>query len=309
MSNSNQNINFIVRTIRVADCPDLRELWCQIYSNKSSKFKSAPEVAISIDPNGLFVAQDLSTGKLIGSCSGIKVSPNLGFIGGYAVSPEYQGQGIGPVMWKKVMDYLGDINIALFPRDQEMGEKYGKKWNFQIAKHKRLVHMTGKVVLNDDICVKNIDGITVCPITTDLLSGVIDYDSDVCNGIDRRLFIEGVINFPETWNLVAINERREVCGYCIIYSANCDVTIVGPLYADNEQLAELLVTRCLQLLPEDRLQNVKYHCWDINLKSIAIAEKFGLKLTVNRPIMYSKQTIDGKLDKIFTVSSTMYYPF
>ncbi|XP_054165756.1 uncharacterized protein F36G3.2-like [Oppia nitens] len=292
--------------MRVSDCDVIRDLWPQC---KASIFKRANEVMLNIDPNGIFVAEEVDTGKIIGYCCGVKVSPKLGFIGGYAVRPEYQGQGVGPVIWKKVMDYLGDINIALFARTQEMGEKYGEKWGFQMMKHKRLVHMTGKVVLNDDICVKSIDGITVCPITTELLPGVTEYDSDICDGIDRRLFIDGVIKSPETWNLVAINERREVCGYCIIYRALCHVTVVGPLYADNEHIAELLVTRCLQLIPEDRQQNVLYYSWNINLKSIEIAEKLGLKLTYNRPIMYSKQAIDGKLDKIFTVSSTMYYPF
>ncbi|XP_054165635.1 uncharacterized protein LOC128963168 [Oppia nitens] len=307
MSNPNPGFSFIVRKIRVTDCPAVRQFWWQMYSNNSSKFNSA-ELAISIDPNGVFVAQDLSTGKLIGYCSGVKVSPNLAFIGGYSVIPEYQGHGIGSMIWEKVMDYLGDINITLCAPTQEMGEKYAKKWGFEISKHKRMVNMMGKVVLNDNH-IKSIDGITVCPITTDLLPGVIEYDKNICDGIDRRLFIDGVLKSVESWNLVAINERREVCGYCIIYISCSDATYVGPLYADNERVAELLVTQCLQLLPENRLQKVLYLCWDINLKSIAIAEKLGLKLTRNRPIMHSKQAIDGKSDNIFALSSAMYYPF
>ena len=41
-------------------------------------------------------------------CSGINVSPGLGFMGSYAVRTEYQGLGIGSALWRKAMEHIGN---------------------------------------------------------------------------------------------------------------------------------------------------------------------------------------------------------
>ncbi|XP_054165752.1 uncharacterized protein F36G3.2-like [Oppia nitens] len=297
---------YLVRELRVSDADSVRQIWTE---SGFMAMKYGPEIWRKSFSEGLFVAEDVSTGQVIGYCDGVNLTNDLAFIGGYSVKPEYRGQGIGAALWAKAVTYMGtDRNIALFAATQAMGDYYRTKCGFGVVPDRRLVHMTGQVVVNDDI-IKNIDGITLSVITNEILPLVVKYDSNVCAGLNRTVYIKELTKSPDTWNLVAINENRDVVGYCIIYTTTTEVTMVGPLYADNDKIAELLVGQCCHQLPVERRNNFLYYCWNTNDKSIGLAKRLGLTYLKDRPFLFNKKLVDGQLDKQFCISNSFLYPY
>ncbi|CAG2112381.1 unnamed protein product, partial [Medioppia subpectinata] len=242
---------------------------------------------LGLNPKCIFVAQDIDSGKLLGMTSGINISPELAHVGQYGVKRDYQGLGIGSALWEQMMAHMGDRNVSLYASDL-MVAKY--KVHFSFVPERRLVHFTGNVTNNN--LVDSIDGISLVPIDKSNIGDVIEYDKTVTNGVDRRLMFEALYKTPETVNLVAINEKNKVLGYCVLFSTNLsNLVLVEPLYADNQQIAELLISKCCQRFPETKTHQLLYLCWDSNNKSMEIALKLGLKRKCDQPILFNPKCI------------------
>jgi len=55
--------NFIIRELKLDDCEEVRNIWTEV---EFVIAKYINEVMMKIDPKGIFVAQDIETGKIIG---------------------------------------------------------------------------------------------------------------------------------------------------------------------------------------------------------------------------------------------------
>jgi hypothetical protein len=216
--------------------------------------------------------------------------------------------GIGSALWKKVMEYIGnERNIGLFS-DTAMFEKYHNRSGFVIVPEKRLLFYDGKV--NCDNLIKQLDGVSLVRINQYNINAVSEYDKQICDGLDRRQLIEEYCKTPETVCLAALNiDNHQIIGYCIITATNFNTATVEPLYADNERIAELLICKCCELLPIAKTNGIMFHCWHSNEKAIAIANKMGLNFDDEESILFTKKLIEGKVDKIFCLSSLGFYPF
>ncbi|XP_054165754.1 uncharacterized protein F36G3.2-like [Oppia nitens] len=219
---------YIIREMQLKDTDSVRQLWTDI--KFVNAFKWSPELYHKVFDCGVMVVDNQSTGKIIGACVGVNVSKKLGFIGGYGVLPEYRGQGIGQSLWNRTMANMGDRNVGLFAVSDTMGNIYKTKCEFSVVPNRRLIHMTGKILVTDDV-VKHIDGITLCPLNEEVLTKVAKYDTEVTEGLDRKDYIEELCKSPDTWNLVAINENRDVVGYCVLYITVTELTMCGPVNA------------------------------------------------------------------------------
>jgi len=206
------------------------------------------------------------------------------------------------------MDHVGtERNISLYAQPY-MVSKYKEKWGFNINPDKKLMTYEGKA--NRDHLLKHLDGISVVHINKDNIQSVVDYDKEVCDGLERRAFIEYYSECNQTIALTALNiESNKVLGYCIITITNFDSTIVYPLYADNELIAEVLIGKCCELLPITKTNGIMFQFWDSNEKSMAIANKMGLNFNHSLPILFTKSLIEGKLEKIFCLGSRSFYRF
>ena len=240
--------------------------------------------------------------------SGINLTSNLAFIGQYAVRPQYQGLGIGSALWKRVMGNIGtERNISLFSGDR-MFETYRNKLGFVIVPEKRIHFYTGKV--NCDHLIRQLEGVSLVLINEYNVIAVSEYDKQICDGLDRRQLIEEYCKTPQTVCLAAVNkESHQIIGYSIITATISDMAIFEPLYADNEQIAELLISKCCDLLPIAKTNGIVFKCWDFNEKAITLANKMRLNFVRKEPILFTKELIEGKVEKIYCVSSRDFYPF
>jgi hypothetical protein len=206
------------------------------------------------------------------------------------------------------MEHIGtERNISLFSADR-MFETYRNKLGFVIVPEKRIHFYTGKV--NCDNLIKQLEGVSLVLINEYNVIAVSEYDKQICDGLDRRQLIEEYYKTPETVCLAAVNEEsHQIIGYSIITATNIDTATVEPLYADNEQIAELLIGKCCDLLPIAKTNGILFQCWDFNKKAITLAKKMRLNFFGKEPNLFTKQLVEGKVEKIYCVSARGFYPF
>ncbi|CAG2103218.1 unnamed protein product [Medioppia subpectinata] len=231
--------------------------------------------------------------KLLGFICGVNLSPELSYGAMYAVRQEYQGLGIGSTLCDKLIVHFGDRNVCVYAGDQKMYNKYKDLYKFNaIPQRKRLI-MKGKPVVNG--LTASIRGISLVDMNDKNIADVIEYDKQVCDGLDRSAQLRALNGRFENINSVAINDNNQVMGYCSVSETASGDPFVAPLYADNQQIAELLVGNCLQRITDWETKEIYYSCWDSNPESLEIANKLGLKPRKQIPIMFTKKIIDGKL--------------
>ena len=207
------------------------------------------------------------------------------------------------------MEHIGtERNISLYSMPY-MVNKYKTKSNFLIVSEKELSLFYGRYEENKNF-IDYIGEISLSPMNENNFEKVVKYDKDICDGLEREYMFRELIKSEGNVNLVAINKMNEVVGYCFICLTVQHMGKVEPLYADNEQIAELLFNKCCQLSSVAKTKRLAYICWNNNLNSLAIVNKLSeLELLGNRPLLFTKKYIEGKADKIYCVSTRAFYPF
>jgi hypothetical protein len=206
------------------------------------------------------------------------------------------------------MEHIGtERNISLSPAEK-MSQTYQNKCGFVIVPEKRIQIYVGKA--NCDNLIKQLTGVSLVLINEHNVISVSEYDKEICDGLDRRQLIEEYCKTPETVCLAAVNkEDHRIIGYSIMTATNSEMVTVEPLYADNEQIAELLIGKCCDFLPIAKTNGILLLCWDSNQKAIALAKKMGLNFQFDQQILFTKQLVEGKTEKIYCNSALSFYPF
>lgn len=205
------------------------------------------------------------------------------------------------------MEHIGkDKNVSLFAAEA-MFEKYRDRSGFTIVPQKRLHYYYG--TLNCDRLLKSVAGVTLTEISADTIDRVAHYDKLV-TGIDRKVVIESLAKTNGNVTAVALNQSQQVLGYCVFCVANVGSLMIEPLYADGQNIAEVLINKCSQTLNKDQSRQVIYHFWDSHPQSKAIAEKLGLKyMNLKEPVLFTKEALEGDTNKIFCITNSAFFPF
>jgi hypothetical protein len=188
-----------------------------------------------------------------------------------------------------------------------MSQTYQNKCGFVIVPEKRIQIHAGKA--NCDNLIKQLIGVSLVLIDEYNVIAVSEYDKKICDGLDRRQLIEEYCKTPETVCLAAVNKDQQIIGYSIMTATNSDMVTVEPLYADNEQIAKLLISKCCDLLPIAKTNGILFLCWDFNEKAIALAKKMELNFQFDQQILFTKQLVEGKSEKIYCNCALSFYPF
>ncbi|CAG2166080.1 unnamed protein product [Oppiella nova] len=235
----------------------------------------------------------------------VNVSEDFAVIGGYCVKPEYQGHGIGNNIWNSGMAHMGDRNIGLIAANMKMFEIYRDRHHFKCIREP-VLYMRGQLALDRDL-IDHIKGVSLVAMNEDNVRDVIEYDQQVC-GLDRSVMIEGFYKTADNVSLVAINDRNQVLGYCLIMETCYQgLQLVAPLYADNCQIAELLGHKCCLLLPLSKRNDVIIKCWKSDHKAIQLAKKLGLSEGIEQMGGYTKVIPQTNVGKMYSLGSTMFY--
>jgi GNAT superfamily N-acetyltransferase len=239
------------------------------------------------DPNGFFIG---TIDDLPVSCiSLVKYSQDFAFLGFYIVHPDFRGMGYGYDLWKKAMEYAGKINTGLDGvTDQQ--ENY-KKSGFRFAY--RNIRYEGKSQRYSNINTQNIELIT--PQTID---AVIKYDAPLFP-VNRGRFLRNWIFQPGHF-AYTFSVQNDIQGYLVLRKCRTGFK-AGPLFADTPEIAEhLLLHATGQLEP-----GVSYFVDipEVNAAARHIIHKTGLQKVFETARMYTGETPDIDLSKIFGITS------
>lgn len=238
------------------------------------------------DSNGFFIG--LLDDQPIGCISAVSYDGSFGFIGFYIVVPEYRGQGYGIQLWNKAIDYLKNHNVGLdgVVKQQPNYRKSGFKLAYRNIRYEVKV------------------GGWQADSTNILACSDVSFD-DLCV-YDRYFFPENRKPFLSCWtNLpqskaIAFIENGAISGYGVIRKCFQGYK-VGPLFADNNDIADVLFINLVNYAGEGSLVYIDVP--EVNSSAVALAHRYNMKKVFETARMYTKQKPTISIDRLFGVTT------
>jgi ribosomal protein S18 acetylase RimI-like enzyme len=238
------------------------------------------------DPSGFFIGE--LRDEPVGSISAVAYDANFGFIGLYIVKPEWRGRGLGYRIWQHGIAYLGARNIGLDGVVAQQGN-YAKS-GFRLAW--RNVRFQGVARAN-------------IPHDHGALMQLADVPRSVLEAYDRTLFPAARASFLDAWltqpdavALASVN-AGQLRGYAVLRKCRAGRK-VGPLCAEDAHTAQTLFDALLAHCPGE---TVALDVPEPNPAAIALAERHGMTSVFETARMYTKETPDVELAKVFGVTT------
>ncbi|NQX85749.1 MAG: GNAT family N-acetyltransferase [Flavobacteriaceae bacterium] len=241
------------------------------------------------DPHGFygFYLED----KLIAGGAIVSYNQEFGFMGLFIVHPSFRAQGVGKKLW-----YLRrDLLIRRLNNDATIGmdgvvemQSFYEKGGFNIAfRDERYECIGQKTPISDAISI----------IETEDFEKLVDYDLE-CFGYERREFLKNWFVIPNSKSF-KFSEKNELKGYAVIRKVNSGFKI-GPLFADNDEIAEELYKACLNSVVG---KTVYLDIPVINKGAVGLVKKYGAKYIFECARMYYGDFPKMNIDKVFGITT------
>jgi ribosomal protein S18 acetylase RimI-like enzyme len=273
--------NFTVRAMRRSEL-DLIIDWAAVEGWNPGTYDA--ECFYQADQCGFFVGE--LNNELVASISAVAYSKHFAVIGFYIVKPQFRGQGFGMKMWRAAMAYLGsERNISL---DGEIAQQENyQKSGFQIAYHHIRYQAVGSGVAPDGIV----------ELKTVPFDQLVAYEQELFPA-KRKQFLRLWIKQSNSAAYGVVKDGH-IVGYGVIRQSHTGFRI-GPLNADDEQIAEQLL---LALLAFGSDAPVFLDVPDANLEAIKLAQRYGMKPVSKVARMYNKEIPNLPINRVFAVTS------
>ncbi|XP_054168181.1 uncharacterized protein LOC128965499 [Oppia nitens] len=325
-----QTKRYKIRHLRRHEIPQL----LQICHKEGRHMGTTEEVEswLQFDPKGFFVAVD-DDGVILGSCCGIRLSGQHGYVGMYVVSAEWRGCGIGKQIWNAAIHHLGHRNNGLSAVShlfQLYRDKAGfchiADWTVDLYKlnhmHKLYQYIASDHSINKSdtdipIYQLNYDMSEFCtvsvspklrtkPINDKLIADVIAYDRRL-HSYDRSKIVRLTVRESKCRTRVALLGDT-VVGYGCIKPNLQNHWMITPLYADNEYIARMLLCDLLSGLSMLELdEGVVLKTPSNNNSAINLLKMLGFeKQTYSLKRCYTRQVFDVPTHHIYALHTSVF---
>lgn len=237
---------------------------------------------------------------------GVFVHPDTAFLGMYAVKPELHGKGIGMKMYNRLMKHINSRNLGMYAVLEHL-DMYRDKAGFKAQDSRQLVifETNESNPPNVELLVNSIRGTRVCPLTAEHYESVIEYDQTI-HGYPRNRLLRNVFQEPDTAAFVAIDVEEHhdspIQGYGCIRTNNIGKAMIGPLYANNDAVAELLMKNLFHKLSGPFSRGLLYMTLDSNPGGERIADKIGLTKVEELPRLFNKKPYkDAQWNQVYCI--------
>lgn len=263
-----------------------------------------------------------STGEILGMCAGVFVDPETAFIGLYAVRPELQGKGIGIKIWNRIMAHINGKNAGLYAVPEHL-HTYRDRAGFRVEDSIRMIVYEGDGPSSTEDLVHEVGNVGISEASEDLLHQIVSYDTKITY-VDRSHLLRHTIREKDTVSLVAFETDQQrvgsakgnfdaassrVLGYICMRTNNIGKAMVGPLYADNDAVAELLMNEALKRLPVASSRGLLFMTLDCNPGGIRIAEKLRLECNEHLPRFFTQKLADADFNHIYCIHTPNFSPY
>lgn len=290
---------FEIRLMKREEIPQVLDLWRE--TNLSEGTYSI-DTWYEYDPEGFYAAVT-KDGTVIGSCSGVLQHNDLIFFGLYAVRSTLQRRGIGIKIWGKVMERLGDRNAGVNPVPEQLAN-YRDRSGFRIQSDWCCVVCKTKELSTSGMLTElpGIDINVIRPEKTYDASeydAISEYDADVL-GFCRPRLAELQCKQKESITIVARNAHdNSVCGYGNVKENIKGNALVGPLFADSDSIAELILYHIVKSFPTAESKGITLMTVDCNKDALALFEKLGFKIEEGTARLYKNEEVEVQFNKVF----------
>ncbi|XP_074602111.1 uncharacterized protein LOC141855837 [Brevipalpus obovatus] len=296
--------DYHVRCMEMSDVPEALEVWKEVGLYEGLH---TIESFLQVDPEGFFVAVRNNDGLVIGTLSGVFVDPRTAFIGLYAVRPKFQGHGIGMRLWQKMLNHVGDRNAGLHAVPK-LQKTYQEKAGFKLLDERKIFEYKSMSLRTDDL-VHKIDNIAVVPMDENMIDSAIAYDERILF-YNRGKLLRAIFGEKDALALAAIDQDNgKIVGYGCIKKNNIDTAMSGPVYAENDAVAELIVFNLITKFNLAQEKGLNMMVPDCNPGAIRIAQKLGMIKHEELPRLFTKNIPDADFDKIYCITVANFSPF
>ena len=238
------------------------------------------------DPNGFLIGY--IDDEPIATISVIKYGMTFGFLGFYIVKPEYRGKGYGIQIWNAGLKYLKGRNIGL---DGVVGQQANyKKSGFKLAY--RNIRYEGVGGSNPP------ENAEIVQLYTLPFETIDSYDRPFFPA-KRSRFIKSWINQTGA-DALGIMKNGKLAGYGVIRPCRSGYKI-GPLFADNPELAESLFGALKSKAKPSELFYLDTP--EVNRTAVEMAERNNMNVSFETARMYMGEKPDMPLNRLYGVTS------
>ena len=208
-------------------------------------------------------------GRPIGCIAAIRYSDTYGFIGLFFVEEDFRKQWLGLYLARTALNYLGKRNIGLdgLPDRIETYKRIGFKPAYKIYRYECIGEGNVTSGITD---LKDIN-----------FEELVKYDTKMFS-TPRPEFLKAWINQPESSSL-CILKNDKIKGYGVIRKCREGFKI-GPLFADNEEIAEKLFVALSSSVPNEQIY---MDVPEKNKAAINLALRHKMRIGIETIRMYS----------------------
>ena len=235
---------------------------------------------------GYYIGDELIAGGSIVSYGG-----RFGFMGFFIVKPDYRSQGIGQKLWMERRNrLLGRLQPgATIGMDGVVAlQDFYRKGGFELAFRDERYERLGERFIQE----KQIDRLQTIDFPY-----ILAYDA-LCFGLERPQFLKPWLEMPESHSF-KFTENGLIKGFALMRKAGVGYKI-GPLFADDVQVAEALYKACLNAVQG---KSVFLDIPVTNLQAVALVEKYKAVYVFECARMYHGNPPKQALNKIFGVTT------
>lgn len=238
------------------------------------------------DPKGFFIG--LLGGEPVATFSAVKYGDSFGFLGFYIVKPGYRGEGYGIQIWNTGIEYLDGRIIGL---DGVIAQQHNyKKSGFVLAYRNIRYQGTGGG--------QHRDNTGIVPMSEVAFEDICRYDRPFFHD-DRRQFLKCWINQPQGVAL-GILQNGKLSGYGVLRICGVGYKI-GPLFADNTEVAERLFAALKSKVPEGGPFFLDIP--EVNPAAVDLVNRHGMKVVFETARMYKGKRPELPIDRLFGVTT------
>ncbi|GFY72546.1 n-acetyltransferase domain-containing protein [Trichonephila inaurata madagascariensis] len=253
------------------------------------------------DPAGISVAE-LDSGELIGLGAVVNHNDKTSFGGAFIVHEKYRTMKVFHQLIMSSIQHAGHRNLAGNCYEDKVGyfSKLGlrvleKSWIIMEYLGEPRPHLLSNTTP---------EGVEIKSLEENGFESMLFYDRSLA-GYDRMFILKSIIRKRNSKTLIAL--KNGICvGYGIIKRNISDAALVGPLYADDSHVAEVLLRKLLESMPDAKCLSMA--TVSTNFAANEIVQRMGTPVFNKLMRLYTKENMVINTSKIFAMFDVDFSP-